>query len=144
MMAAILLSLAASQFNAANIPPDVATVALESEIGFAPTQFILCARVSGRDASPDVIAALQRTKRTIVPGSECRYRIGSSTASYHIKTKRAAAIVEVEEAKWESPVALTLRVSYHHHGKLGHGRVLGLVYEGQSWKIARTLDEWEN
>jgi hypothetical protein len=138
----LLLVLAAAPPAGPEIPTQVAELVLAAQIDENPDDFVLCIKISGSDAPPQVLAKLQRVGRTIVPGSECRWVVQPDRGSYHKKSKRPAYILDLAHPKWISPSSLTVEVESQHHGKWANGRTVELALVSGQWRIVGVSNEW--
>ena len=107
-------------------------------------EFVLRVNVVRKSVSADLLGKLQRARRTIASGTECRWVVNRSRRTFHIKAKRPASILNLANPKWLTPTSLILEVTTSHYGLWGAGRTLELVNTDGTWSIVRVTSEFEN
>jgi hypothetical protein len=137
MSAAALLLLLASGVSAndGRVPPEAARVVLEKVIADDSPNMVLCIQIDGTDPPPELLGALHRPDRTIVPASACHLADDVDHPTYYLATHAPAALLSVSATRWTSPNSIAVRADRFYHPKNGRFCTARLSNVTGHWKL---------
>jgi len=134
--------------STAQIPQPLAAAVFTQELPQTHID-VVCLSIDGKDASPEMIQALQPLllqprRRDLVAASQCVRTADDEVGSSQRGTGKPAVIVDVhgfrpQSRDEEERVTGTLEISAYHHRLSGSYKTLEVKQTQDGWQVGRTL-----
>ena len=99
----------------------------------------ICIALDGADAPADLLKALAKPGRTMLPASRCRRVADEATGSVTLATGAEALVVDVFNFVPSGPDAGTVQIDAYFHRQSARYKTLQVARAGNAWRIDKTV-----